>query len=180
VSAFIVDKAHIDALLTGGLFHSPAYPGDSHMPVTWTVFEWRDVDAKDSDWYRASRRILTRETADAVGRMLWWENFRSVGYRYPDGELPGPVGLTADDVESYTFRVLPGSPDAVVVLSAIACYEYQTCEHLGWERSEAKRFCDALRLYTIKRLPGYGEAPWEITMPDIFIRYERELAGLEP
>jgi hypothetical protein len=46
------------------------------------------------------------------------------------------------------------------VLAAIAGYEYQACEHDGWRRSETARFCQALRLAMVRRLPGYDQAPW--------------------
>jgi hypothetical protein len=177
MSAYVVDRAHIDALLTAGLYHAPQYPGDGCSPLRW--FDRDPAENDGHEWYEKHHRELTRETADAVGRMLWWENLRSVGYRYPDGELPAPDGMLAE-LDTYTFNRLPGIPDPVVVLSAIACYEYQTCEHPGWHGSEAQAFCSALKERCIRRLPGWDDAPWEVTMPDIFIRYERELAGLEP
>ena len=174
MSAFIVDRSHIDALLTAGLYHTPSYPGDGFSPVVWFDAPLTEYDGHE--WYEKHHKTLTRETADAVGRMLWWECLRSVGYRYPDAqlvELPGPVGLTAEEVHGYTFTRLDGPPDPVVVLSLIACYEYQTCEHPDWHASEAASFCESLRRHTIHRLPGYDDAPWEAT-PDVFLRWDDE------
>ena len=45
---------------------------------------------------------------------------------------------------------------------AIDCYEYQSCEHAGWPRSEARALCAALRHRLIGELPGYDAAPWGI------------------
>ena len=56
-----------------------------------------------------------------------------------------------------------GQVSPVVILSAIACYEYQSCEHPGWATSEAHDFCHALRIKMIRMLPGYADAPWEVT-----------------
>jgi hypothetical protein len=40
---------------------------------------------------------------------------------------------------------------------------YQSCEHPGWEESEARKFCQQLTEGAIARLPGYEAAAWEIT-----------------
>lgn len=176
MSAFVVSRHHIDALLTAGLYHVPRYPGDSGGRVSWFAAQATEYEPT-LEWYEAHHRELTQETAHAVGRMLWWENVRSVGYRYPDGELPGPVGLTTGEVEAYVFNNLSGYPDPVDVLSLIACYEYQSCEHPDWHTSEAAAFCDGLRRYTIRRLPGYDDAPWGADSPDVFLELEAERAG---
>ena len=108
------------------------------------------------------RRELTPETANQVGAMLAAENRRSVDHRYNETEME----------DFYTFTRYPGSCDSVTpgtpgldpvqVLKAIACYEYQSCEHPEWETSEAHEFCQAVRHATIDRLPGYEAAAWEI------------------
>ena len=175
MSAYVVDRAHIDALLTAGLYHAPQYPGDGCSPLRW--FDRDPAENDGHEWYEQHSRMLLRETADAVGRMLWWENLRSVGYRYPDGELPGPVGLTAEEVHGYRFTPLHGYPEPVAVLSLLAGYEYQACEHPDWRASEARQFCDALRDRTISRLPGYDDAPWTADGPDVFLRVATGAAG---
>jgi len=175
MSSFIVDRCHIDALLTAGLTHTPSYPGDAMTPVSWFDAPLTEYDG--SEWYATHHKSLTRETADETGRMLWWENLRSVGYRYPDGELPGPVGLTAEEVHGYRFAPLHGYPEPVAVLSLLAGYEYQACEHPDWRASEARRFCDALRDRTIRRLPGYDDAPWTADGRDVFLRVATGAAG---
>jgi hypothetical protein len=53
-------------------------------------------------------------------------------------------------------------------LKAISCYEYQSCEHPGWRKSEAHAFCEALRDMAIGCLPGYDDAPWEINDAQVF------------
>jgi DNA-binding winged helix-turn-helix (wHTH) protein len=53
-------------------------------------------------------------------------------------------------------------PDPVVILKLIGYYERQSCGHQGWETSEARKFCEDLRLACIRSLPGYDAAPWTI------------------
>lgn len=151
MSAWIVTKNHIDALITAGL--------DYQMPLEW--------DGNSGTPYSQTSCRLDARSADKVGRMLWQENLNSIHYRYPDtvegGNHPGPMDFSPTEVEAYTyshFGARRWSP--VAVLKAIDCYEYQSCEHPEWETSEAKRFCDALRLHLIHRLPGYEDAPWGI------------------
>jgi hypothetical protein len=42
------------------------------------------------------------------------------------------------------------------------CYEYQSCEHDGWDDSATKRFCNSLRHSLTASLPGYNAAPWAL------------------
>lgn len=107
------------------------------------------------------------EQLDVVGQMLLDENARSVAHRYPTtqgDDLPGsPVG-------SYKYR--PGVPSQVIrgtwhaqALKAIACLEYQSCEHPGWKASEACAFLRALEGRIVGMLPGYADAKWTIDEP---------------
>lgn len=171
MSAFVVDKAHIDAMIQAGI-------------------EFR-LYGSDLSWYHEDQRHeLTLANADAVGAMLWGENARSVGYRYsydgrvgyygPEGaaeleadhgeDLPGRYvdvevapGVTIDMpewAEPYAYKRYGNALKPVVVLKAIDCYEYQSCEHDEWAESEAHAFCHALRKRMIHSLPGYEDAPW--------------------
>lgn len=149
MSAFIVDKVHIDLLITAGL-------------------EFRTYTAGFSWWHEGSgKRIELRDnTAHEVGQMLWAENLASVAGRYPNdssGERPGPIGFEDDMVLTYRFERVPGRMDIATVAKAIACYEYQSCEHDGWGTSSARMFCEALRHACLSRLPGYEAAPWGFT-----------------
>lgn len=91
--------------------------------------------------------------------MLLAENTRSVNHRNDEDDWE-PV---------YLFHPLPGTPDPLVVLKAIACLEYQSCEHDGWLDSEARVFCQALRQVTITKLPGYHDVDgWPIETRAVF------------
>lgn len=94
---------------------------------------------------------------DEFGQMLWDENIRSVEDRYSgSSSLPGSVG------ETYEHPLLQGwvVMDPVAVLKACQCYEYQSCEHAGWEESDAYQAIRALRGAAISSLPGYEDAEW--------------------
>lgn len=165
MSAFIVAKTHIDALLSAGLYA----PWSNYGPLRWfdteehdeTCFEVGEAIPPNSwKWIEQHRRELRASTAGQVGAMLWLENRRSVNHRYAEEEWEAP----------YVFTHLRGTPDPVAVLKAIGGYEYQSCEHPGWLTSEARYFCDALRKLAIHNLPGYDESDaWHIDDPTIFL-----------
>jgi len=159
MSAWVVSKEHIHAMLRSGLRH--LYP----FPLKWfAVRDVRDMTFPELD---EVRRALNYETADQVGRMLIDECVTSVRHRYDataeDEDLPGPISQYW--LGKYVFpegEVMgDGGPTQVEGLKLIACYEYQSCEHPEWETSEAKQFCDALRKHLVEQLKGYDEAPWE-------------------
>lgn len=158
MSAWVVSKAHIDVLVGAAL---------GRDPLVW-------VDAQ------GLRQQASTEGADEIGRMLWTECYQSVAWRYPDdkdGELPGPNGLTVEAVRSYRYShqmTVPGrvgvhevgpkwiAVTPLLVLKQIDCYQYQSCEHDGWEGSDARRFTDALRQRMVRQLPGYDDGPWGV------------------
>lgn len=97
---------------------------------------------------------------DATGQMLWAENVKSVHARYGDPNpdtLPGAYdGMTAD-IAAYTFAMpkplpadgdyyLPFDPlDANQIPRVIDCFEYQSCEHVGWSESESRKLLNRMR-----------------------------------
>jgi hypothetical protein len=159
MSAYVMSKHHIDALVSAALAgEGPGYGGGA---LRW----YAPGPAEETDYQRGApwgstcvanaqtrERVITLENASHVGRVLLFENMRSVAHRYDEPlELP---------VYEYTpGRVLT----AVETLKAINGFEYQACEHPGWESSEARAFCEALQSAAIRRLPGYEEADtWEV------------------
>lgn len=159
MSAFIVDREHIDALVTLAI-KGPS--GGAVSPDTaWHGVRWyRDVTNMSlADIVRADY-----SNADTLGQMLWTENVRSIHARYPDtlegGTYPGPVDFSPEQVMSYVWPMRGQRLTAVGGLKALDGYEYQTCEHAEWPESEAYRFCDSLRRALIGHLPGYREAEW--------------------
>jgi hypothetical protein len=154
VSAFIVDREHVDALVTLAV-KGPAAGGYWHG-ARWfrTVENMSLADIVGADY----------SNADTLGQMLWTENVRSIHARYPDtlegGTYPGPCDFTPEDVMGYTWPMSGRQLTAIEGLKALDGYEYQACEHAEWPDSEAYRFCDALRRALVSCLPGYSEASW--------------------
>ena len=144
MSAYIEDKAHIDALVT--------------------LARWgpERVISPDNSW-RSSVGDSDGETS-RIGQMLADENIKSVQYRY-HGEaletLPGP----ADKSDLLDYHYARGrSLTAVEGLKALHGYQYQSCEHPDWEESEAYRWVERLHDALIRFLPGYAEADtWSIS-----------------
>ena len=136
MSAFIVTKAHISAMLQAALAHCP-------------YMYWKNQGLAGSD-------------LDQVGQMLLDQCVASVRYRYEDSppeDLPGPTNL--EWTTPYNWDPMGRVPSALEALKLVSCYEYQSCENPEWEKSEAKEFCETLRIQLISALPGYEEAAWE-------------------
>ena len=142
MSAWMVSKRHVDYLLSAALRYGKVHPLRWYLPAT----------TETPQPYEERRRELAPENASSVGAMLWTENRVSVNHRYNQ----------KGGLQSYRFARYPGDVDPVVVLKSIRCYVYQSCEHPGWEQSEARAFCDALTLACFDKLPGYDAAPWGI------------------
>jgi hypothetical protein len=82
--------------------------------------------------------------ATVNGQMLWRENVISVAYRYNLATRDATeLAEYEAAVEAYTFE--PCAPTAREIDSAIDCLDYQSCEHEGWEASEACKLLQQLR-----------------------------------
>jgi hypothetical protein len=148
MSAFIVSQDHIDFMVSAaidlGLY-------------------WKECPDQDGP---GAYTTVRGDNADAFGAMLQAENVASIQHRYSDWpDMPDPTQYT---YRRFTVRTPYQSlaESCAQVLKAIACYEYQSCEHPGWQESEAKRVCDNLRHGYINRLPGYDDAQWEVYRPN--------------
>jgi len=157
MSAFEVDATHIDVLISAALIRQHgATLSWYHGEITWTeageALPSGDRYQMYLDSLKKAKREVTRENAGMWGALLVAENRRSVNHRYEEDEIEEP----------YEFTEYTGHFDPAKILAAIACYEYQACEHPEWKTSEAKSFCDALRMHMIRLLPGY-DGVWEVT-----------------
>ena len=146
MSAYVVDDEHISYLLQAAC----------HLTRNGYHLYYGPYGHDDSI------RLLP-ETVAEIGVALLAENIASVSYRYPDaalGYLTGPVGAI-----DYTYRhSIYVSLKSVDILKAIQGYEYQSCEHPGWQASKARAFCEQLRDFAIDALPGYNDSRyWAVT-----------------
>ena len=159
MSAFMVDDTHIDVLISAALVRVSCgetlrWYHDQREEIPHTAPGEALPSHED---YIASlertRREVTEDNAGTWGATLVAENRKSVNHRYEEDEWEEP----------YVFTQYAGTFNAVAILAAISCYEYQSCEHPEWKTSEAHDFCEALRRKMIRMLPGYDKAPWEVT-----------------
>lgn len=137
MSAYLVDPEHINVMIWAGLM-----PDRVNGPMRWYYGPGSNQQS-----------MLSAETADRVGQMLVDVNSASVNYRYKEDNAY---------IYSYTpprFKTW----QAIEIIGAIHCYEYQACERDDWRESEAYAFCRMLERKMIRRLPDYDKAPWEIT-----------------
>lgn len=159
MSAYVVGKEHIDAMVRLGIEGPSGYHGGPGG--AWGGYYYVD----DATAPMGARSVHVSFERDRVGQMLASENIESVWHRYPDDKtidsLPGPI----DKASLMEYRYEPGRRlSAVEGLVALSGYEYQACEHPGWRASEAHAFVEWLRGALIHCLPGYDEADtWEVT-----------------
>ena len=136
MSAFVVSDKHIDQL-ANLIVYGPA--GASR---NWTAPRFNGSTACGMD-------------IDAIALALLRENIISVNARYGEGaELP----------TQYTAKIIPitGRMQLAQAFKALDCYEYQSCEHEGWDTSPLRQLCNQVRRQMIALLPGYSEAQWEL------------------
>ena len=94
--------------------------------------------------------------ANQIGEMLHAENVRSVNYRY--GEATKPNFALCEWAAFHPFS-------QVQIIKAARCLRYQSCEHPGWEASDACKLWRRSSARSTRDSPGYDEAEWEITPP---------------
>ena len=157
MSAFVVNKRHIDAIIQAGLLYHRL---------------------GSNRWYHnGAAHELTLDNANEVGQMLLNENVRSVEARYPQDmvtELPGRCD--AEWIIPYQYKsVTDQLPGPVGIIKLIHCLIYQSCEHSEWEKSEAYTFLARLERAMTAALPGYDKADWEFryrTMAEMRADYQ--------
>lgn len=108
----------------------------------------------------AADRGLVKDRS-STARLLAEENIRSVAYRYPNVAVEWWLSMTEEAylAECMRTRVEGYAPDRVNNLAK--SLDYQSCEHPGWETSEAKRIVDLVIRDTAGHPRGMY-APWEI------------------
>ena len=194
MSAYVVDRAHIAALVgaaqkrrirwfarieegedegethTAELPWGPDAMSQAELPWGPDAMSQAELPWGPDAMSQAERRSRRAEadTLNEVAGMLHMTNRRSVAYRYDEpieAEIPGSCVEREVPWTEGECR-LGRNLHAIVLLKAVHGYEYQSCEHPGWEGSEAQAFCRSLTRALITELPGYSEAPgWEISNP---------------
>lgn len=93
-------------------------------------------------------------TPQALGELLYNANVRSLEARYGADHGLGSY--------AYKFKRVLTSPNAVQILKACSCYDYQACEVDDYQQTKAADIIDQIRADALRAVPGYQEAAWEI------------------
>lgn len=132
--------------------------------AVWALRECPDVVPSelkrelDTDGFERSPGAFPRTVARVIA-FLAGENLLSLERRYPgqqDREAILAMFRPMTLKDEREARALP----VLTVIKTIHNYAYQSCEHDGWESSDAKRMMDALERRLVRKLPGYDDAPW--------------------
>lgn len=141
MSAWIVHRHHINALCYLAAHGATDSEGEWQYGGHFSYYH----DGKRHEVARVPGPEL-----DELGRMLWVENHESINYLYGgDGEP-----------EEFRYSRPTRRPTTIEGLKIVGCFAYQSCEHDGWNTSQAKAFCDALHHALVDSAPGYDNAPW--------------------
>jgi hypothetical protein len=101
-----------------------------------------------------------------VGRELLLENVKSfeacyrVHGRPKDHDMRNEMATCLRQARAYRFTRRRAKPAAIAKLARF--YDYQACEHNGWQASAPKAIVDALMARYPESLRGYDEMPWGI------------------
>lgn len=129
MSAYVVSDKHIDAIMQW------ASKSRSHPSIYG-----KNMSYDSSDQTR-------------VGQILIDENYRSVNYRYKEGDKPHKYRYTSRNTLT---------PTPIQILKLLQALDYQCCETNDWRESEAYYIVQSLMSRAIHDLPGYEEAEWSI------------------
>jgi hypothetical protein len=146
MSAYIVRKAHIDAIVTF------AVGGQRRVGTVKRMAE----DADQAKYVSSSDY-----TPSQIGAALWAENHASVDYRYSE-TTPVPAYVFRPKCHGGTCTKPTRQLTPLDVIKLCQSLKYQSCEHPGWEASFAHDFLNRVISAAIAALPGYDNAFWGI------------------
>lgn len=121
---------------------------DKHINTLVTFAGRRNIVAYHGN---PTKSIATSGNEQAAAELLLAENTRSVNHRYKEDTPVTPIA----------FEFVNGV-DAVGILKACNCLEYQSCETEDYETTAACALLKVIRETAIHELPGYSEAAWAI------------------
>ena len=148
MSAYVSDKDVFIYLLQAAVDRTLISP---NYPLRWYYDElWHQLDAS--------------RVHDAVhmAGVLLKENIKSVSHRYPDDrfkDLPGPKDPIQFKVVDFTTRYWKKFRP-LQVIQTINALRYQSCEHPGWQESEAYAFLRALEETVIAAMTASANLEW--------------------
>ena len=111
------------------------------------IFELAKYYVENCQFY-SNDKMSFKEAAEE----LYNENCNSLLARYGD-EYP-PI--------KAPINYVPTIDNIFVMAKQVNCYEYQSCEHDGWESSKAHKMCRAIKEALLSKNDDYEEAPWGV------------------
>jgi len=109
--------------------------------------------------------VINEDEGQKAATDLYGENVKSVNYRYRSQEVYPPIKFVQPD--TYYTKL-----DLIDVYKQMNCFDYQSCEHDGWETSSAKNLLFLLKCAIEQELgktedeicstDEYGNGPWGI------------------
>lgn len=145
MSAFLCDARHIGALAS--------MLANNHENASYA----REILRRGGRW-RSDMELSTN-----VAVVLARANLVSLEAKYGDAEEwtdSGETDFLASCSAAARKRIPLDASDMVQVLSAVDCFEYQSCESPDYEGSVAAELAQFLRKWAIRKLPGYSSAEW--------------------
>lgn len=145
MSAFVCTDRHVAAIVAAAV-------AGSRDPSPLRCLIGVLPRAEALEWIEQGEQLW--ELFPRVCSLLRRENLKSVNFRYRQAaEIPGPF--------TVPFAQAP-KVAAVAALKLLDCYDYQSCEHPGWEGSTGEQISSQLRRFLIRALPGYEDARWSL------------------
>ena len=132
MSAWIVSKTHIDAIVTA-------------------LAKLRDREVDPDDLPKIGQR-LWEENHRSFRHRYPKHAVQCPEYTYTAVKWPASPSESGD-VRAFTCAL-------GAVCKLLDCYEYQSCEHPEWPESLAYGVCQRLRAAVCAALPGYKQTPW--------------------
>lgn len=160
MSAFVCSEDHFKALAIFAAARGNGFGGNSRVNP---VYLDRLSDAE--------KQLDGARLAELYADILYDENLRSVGARYPNegiDDLPGfddkpdRIEITGYDMARPAYlRLKP-----VDILKMCDCLEYQSCETDDYRKTLGFKLLNKIRSAAICDLPGYEDAPWDFCLPE--------------
>ena len=164
MSAYVVHPEHIRFLVEAG--RSKRLAADQHAgPIRW-------VTRSGTSYWCHDFQQTDHARALEIGQMLLAENVKSVMHRYDDCDgspdsLPGPCDWDYTYPKHASYCGCEHLMTPARVFQACDGYEYQSCEHDGWDTSEAKAYIEALQSRAMRCVIAETKdvSPWCIDKP---------------
>lgn len=158
MSAFVCSPEHFKAL---AIFATTRRNGSLRVDP-------RYIKSLPQDAQRGTQNYTQPELATLYADVLYQENIRSVGERYPSDTLqtmpglcekPSHIKVTGKDCITAKLLLTP-----IALLKMCDCLEYQSCETDDYRQTTAFDLLDAIRGAAIHALPGYDSADWDFNV----------------